>query len=78
MYVVSEVADEASDGYILPNPVEVELVPEETLTVEMHNEKPPQTGDNSNILLWAALMLMSLGGIIGMFAHTRRKIGSKY
>lgn len=73
IYIISEIQDDASEGYILPNPVEVELAQDETLVVEMYNEKPPQTGDNSNILIWFIIMMVSLGGIVGMFVHIKKE-----
>ena len=38
-YTVAEVENEVSAGYKRPAPVEVELVADETLTVNVHNDK---------------------------------------
>lgn len=40
--------------------------------VENDNQKP-QTGDNSNIILWVALILVSFGGFIGITAYNKMK-----
>ena len=34
---------------------------------------PPQTGDNSNVSLWMALMLISCGGFAGTFMFKKKK-----
>lgn len=66
-YTVTEVEDSVSAGYKRPDPVTVELVVDETLTVNVHNDKitvdVPKTGDNSNLWLWVGLMAAGLGGI---------------
>ena len=41
------------------------------------NEKSPQTGDNSMLLLWVALLLVSGGAMIGMMAAGKKKKYSK-
>ena len=35
--------------------------------------KSPQTGDNSNMALWFALLFVSCGGVIGMTVYSKRK-----
>ncbi|MEY8433201.1 SpaA isopeptide-forming pilin-related protein [Lachnospiraceae bacterium 48-42] len=75
-YTVTEVEDSVSAGYKRPDPVTVELVVDETLTVNVHNDKitvdVPKTGDTSNLWLWIGLMAAGLGGI-GACAYGLRK-----
>lgn len=75
-YTVTEVADSVSAGYKRPDPVTVELVVDETLTVHVHNDKitveVPKTGDNSNLWLWFGLMAAGAGGI-GACAYSLRR-----
>ena len=77
-YTVTEVEDEVSAGYKRPDPVEVELVADETLTVNVHNDKitieePPKTGDNSNMGLWFGLLMLSCLGMVGTVIYGRRR-----
>lgn len=77
-YTVTEVEDEVSADYKRPDPVEVELVADETLTVNVHNDKitieePPKTGDNSNIGLWFGLLGLSCLGMVGTVIYGRRR-----
>lgn len=77
-YTVTEVEDAVSADYKRPAPVDVELVADETLTVNVHNDKitveePPKTGDNSNLALWISLMAFSCLGILGTVFYGRRK-----
>ena len=77
-YTVTEVEDEVSAGYMRPDPVEVELVADETLTVNVHNDKitieePPKTGDNSNMGLWFGLLMLSCLGMVGTVIYGRRR-----
>lgn len=37
------------------------------------SEKTPQTGDNSNMLLWAALLFVSGVGVLGTSVYSKRK-----
>ena len=64
--------------YKRPAPVEVELVADETLTVNVHNDKitieePPKTGDNSNMGLWFGLLMLSCLGMVGTVIYGRRR-----
>ena len=65
-YTVTELEDEMSADYKRPDPVTVELVTGETLTVNVHNEKVtvdvPKTGDESNMRLWIGLLGLSAAG----------------
>lgn len=79
-YTVTEVEDSASAGYKRPNPFEIELAADETLTVNVHNDKvttdhpdSPKTGDSSHMALWVGLMLASLGVLIGTILYSRKK-----
>lgn len=76
-YTVTEVEDSVSAGYKRPDPVEVELVADETLIVDVHNDKittdVPQTGDNSNMALWLGLMMLSCFGMVSTMIYGRRK-----
>lgn len=63
-YTVTELKDEMSADYKRPDPVTVELVTGETLTVNVYNEKVtvdvPKTGDESNMWLWIGLLGLSI------------------
>lgn len=79
-YTVTEVEDSVSAGYKRPEPFEIELTADETLTVNVHNDKvttdhpdSPKTGDNSHMALWLGLMLASLGVLIGTILYSRKK-----
>lgn len=77
-YTVAEVENEVSAGYKRPAPVEVELVADETLTVNVHNDKitieeSPKTGDNSNIGLWFGLLGLSCLGMVSTVIYGRRR-----
>lgn len=66
-YTVTELEDELSSNYKRPDPVKVTLVPDETLTVNVHNQKVtvdvPKTGDESNLWLWISLLCLGVLGI---------------
>lgn len=56
----------------------LELVADETLTVNVHNDKitieePPKTGDNSNLGLWFGLLMLSCLGMVGTVIYGRRR-----
>lgn len=80
-YTVTELEDALSSAYKRPDPVTVELVTDETLTVNVHNEKitvdVPQTGDATNIWLWVGLMAAGAAGIAAAVIIPRRKKRSK-
>mgnify|MGYP000432380270 CR=1 FL=1 len=65
-YTITEVEDSLSAGYKRPAPVVVELVADETLTVNVHNDKVtvdvPKTGDNFNPWIWVGLVAASTVG----------------
>ena len=78
-YTVTEVEDSVSAGYKRPDPVTVELVKDETLTVNVHNDKVtvdvPKTGDNFNPWIWVGLIAASTAGLGAsiFWAKKRRK-----
>lgn len=76
-YTVTEVEDSASAGYKRPDPVTVELVTDETLTINVHNDKitvdVPKTGDNSNLWVWISLMALGVAGAGTTFMLGRKK-----
>ena len=67
-YVISEVANEATEKYELPPDVTVTVLEGKTTVAKFHNklipEIPdvPKTSDESNTGLWGALALSSLAG----------------
>ena len=83
-YTVTELEDEMSADYKRPDPVTVELVTGETLTVNVHNEKVtvdvPKTGDESNMWLWIGLLGLSVAGagaLIVVQGKKSKKISKK-
>lgn len=76
-YTVSEVSDDASEGYILPKAQTVEVIDSEIITVEMYNHwrDTPKTGDDSNPNLWLALLAASAIGLTlcGVYFYRKRK-----
>lgn len=66
-YIVSEIADEVSEGYILAEDVTVKIEADKEIIVEMHNKKvpipeepkSPQTGDDFNIEIYILIILIS-------------------
>ena len=80
-YVISEVATDKTDKYVLPDDVTVTVHADKTVVAKFHNElKPvipdnPKTGDRSNLALWATLAVLSLAGvgITGFVTFKKRK-----
>lgn len=76
-YTVTEVEDSVSAGYKRPDPVMVELVVDETLTINVHNDKVtvdvPKTGDTSNLWLWVGLMALGAAGAGTTLFISRKK-----
>lgn len=66
-YIVSEIADGVSEGYILAEDVTVTIEADKEIIVEMHNKKvpipeepkSPQTGDDFNIEIYILIILIS-------------------
>ena len=77
VYTVSEVLNEASQGYVLPADQTCTIIDQVTTEVVMHNKlrDTPQTGDNSNPTLWFSLMGVSAVGVVacGMIINNKRK-----
>lgn len=71
-YVVTELENGAGEGYEIAEPVTVTLVANETLTVNVHNNKMtvdvPKTGDDS-LTPWIILIAAGLAGIAGVGAY---------
>ena len=79
-YVISEVNNEATSGYILPADKTAAVFEGSVTKVEMHNElKPdnPKTGDDSNLPLWLTLMGVSAAGIAGLGILSFKKFKKK-
>ena len=77
-YVVTELQNSASEGYKIADPVTVTLVANETLTVNVHNQKVtvdvPKTGDDANLALWISLMCVGLAGAgVTVFFYLRKR-----
>lgn len=76
-YTVSEISDSASQNYVLPAAATVTIQADKTSIVTMHNElrDTPKTGDDSNPILWYALMGVAAVGAItcGVFAVKNKK-----
>ena len=80
-YTISELSNEATEKYILPDAATVTVEADGTASVEFHNKlKPtppptdsPQTGDNSHIGLFAALAAASLGSLCVLTAVRRHR-----
>lgn len=76
-YMVYEEKNEQSEGYVLPDPVEVEIVSEEVLEVHVHNDKVtidvPQTGDKSDLTLWFVLLGVGAAGCVSAVFLSRKK-----
>lgn len=65
-YIVSEVNNDASAGYMLPDDEIVEVEYNKTTKVRMHNEKihTPKTGDEGNHNLWLMFGGVSAVGLV--------------
>lgn len=81
-YTITEVEDSLSAGYKRPAPVEVELVVDETLTVNVHNDKitvdVPKTGADNNLVLWLTLLGVSMAGVGVVIFFGYKKRGGKF
>lgn len=78
-YQITELQNEVSKNYMIADPVTVEIVADETLTVNIHNEKVtvdvPKTGDETPLGLWITLAVLGASGVGGTVLATtiRRK-----
>lgn len=68
-YTITEVRDDLSNGYVEPEPQEVEVKNGKTAEVCVYNEKivVPKTGDNSHIKLAIGIIILSLIGLAWLF-----------
>ena len=48
-----------------------EIKKADTVTAKL--PKSPQTGDNSNLMLWIALLFISGGAVIGITVYSKKK-----
>lgn len=75
---MTELENEASEGYKIADPVTVTLVADETLTVNVHNNKitvdVPKTGDDSPLMLWLALTAIGAVGVTGSAIFYFKKV----
>jgi len=79
-YLVSEISNEANADYVLPEDKTVTITEGTVTEIEMHNERKPepevpdspQTGDNSNILLYVLLMLASASAIVVLLITSKK------
>ena len=65
-YVISEVSNDASARYILPDDITVTVHADKTVVAQFYNKlipDNPKTGDSTNIALWGALAALSLIGV---------------
>ena len=78
-YTVSEVSNEASARYVLPENVTLNVFEDKTTVAKFYNELQPETpdipktGDDTNMPLWGAIALASLMGIGATAFLTFRK-----
>lgn len=75
-YTVSEVSNEASAKYVLPENVTLNVLEDKTTVAKFYNKiQPdiPKTGDDTHMGLWAAIGLASLAGIGATVLVTFRK-----
>ncbi len=74
-YKISEIKDNVSAGYILPEDKTVTVEYDKEVKVEMHNtlRETPKTGDDSNVKLWMTLAGISAFGIVTTSLISRKK-----
>lgn len=76
-YVVSELSDSHSSGYVLPEDKTAAVKENATTIVKMHNEEKdtPKTGDSRNPALWLVMLGVSAAGAAacGFLAFKKRK-----
>ena len=80
-YQITELQNEVSKNYMIADPVTVEIVADETLTVSIHNEKVevnmPDTGEQSHVGLWILLTAVSAMSLCTLIVIRRRKSKSR-
>ena len=74
-YVISEIESEESARYILPESQKVKVEFNKTTEVKFENKLKdiPQTGDNSNLMLWIALFGVSGVALVSVGVHEYKK-----
>lgn len=74
-YIISEIADEVSSGYTLPENAVVSVTEGETTEITMHNQRDevPQTGDVADLAVWAVMLCAAIGAIVGLVVVNRKK-----
>ena len=79
-YTVSEIGNEASARYVLPENVTLNVLEDKTTVAKFYNKLQPEipdipkTGDDTNMPLWAAIAAASLEGVgVTAFLTFRRK-----
>ena len=77
---MSEVGNEASSKYVLPENVTLNVLEDKTTVAKFYNKLQPEipdipkTGDDTNMPLWAAIAAASLAGVgVTAFLTFRRK-----
>lgn len=71
-YTVSEVANEATYGYMLPPDQTVIIEADNMAELEFLNRPIPKTGDEANLLLWQAMLLISGGAMVLLLKRKQR------
>lgn len=85
-YVISEVANDANEKYVLPENVTVTVHEGKTVVAKFYNElKPvtpdvPKTGDSTNMTLWAIIAGLSLigAGTAAFLTFRKKREVNKY
>ncbi len=77
-YVVTEIKNDVSESYIISDPITVEVIADETIVVNVHNDKitvdtPPNTGYNINLWLWIILAVSGAVLAVITFFSGRKK-----
>lgn len=72
-YVASLSAGEHTIGIVSESGTATTTFTVNAKTVVNDDTKPPQTGDNSNMALWIALLFVGGAGVIGTAAYSKRK-----
>lgn len=78
-YTVSEVADDISAAYIMPDDKVANVMQDGVTIVEMYNEyrDTPNTGNGSNVGMWYALVGISIIGIAATLIVYKKKKNPK-
>lgn len=79
-YIVTELKNDVSSSYKIAGPVTVEIIPDETLLINVHNDKitvegPPKTGDERNMK--PAVFILAISSLALMSSLLIRKNGKR-